>query len=337
MAREITGQINDGHLERDLCMLSLKSLSGLVLTAAFAAFASVASAQTVRVNYIPITDVTPMFVAIDKGYFAAEGLTIVPTPSTGGAAGVPGLMAGAFDVMYGNVVSTMLAQQQGFKLEIIAAGTKQYDNPANTNGIVARAGDPIKTGKDLEGKTVAVNTRNGIIWLFARAWIAKSGGDPSKVTFKEVPFPQMLDALRGKQIDAAFMVNPFFNAAVTDASAFQFVAAPYREVQPDVEVGHYISTQDYFAKNKETMAKYVRAFRKGVQWYNANLRDPDLVHIISGFTKMQPELVAKLDLQRLPEVVNLGSVATTVKLMKDNGLITGDIDLATMTDPDALK
>jgi len=337
MAREITGQINDGHLERDLCMLSLKSLSGLVLTAAFAAFASVASAQTVRVNYIPITDVTPMFVAIDKGYFAAEGLTIVPTPSTGGAAGVPGLMAGAFDVMYGNVVSTMLAQQQGFKLEIIAAGTKQYDNPANTNGIVARAGDPIKTGKDLEGKTVAVNTRNGIIWLFARAWIAKSGGDPSKVTFKEVPFPQMLDALRGKQIDAAFMVNPFFNAAVTDTNAFQLIAAPYREVQPDVEVGHYISTQDYFAKNKETLAKYNRAFRKGVQWYNANLKDPDLVRIISGFTKMQPDLVAKLDLQRLPEVVNLGSVATTVKLMKDNGLITGDIDLAAMTDPDALK
>jgi NitT/TauT family transport system substrate-binding protein len=74
-----------------------------------------------------------------------------------------------------------------------------------------------------------------------------------------------------------------------------------------------------------------------VQWYNANLRDPDLVRIISGFTRMQPELVAKLDLQRLPEVVNLGSVATTVKLMKDNGMITGDIDLAAMTDPSALK
>ena len=63
-------------------MLSLKSLSRLVLAAAFAVFAGAASAQTVRVNYIPITDVTPLFVAIDKGYFAAEGLTIVPTPST---------------------------------------------------------------------------------------------------------------------------------------------------------------------------------------------------------------------------------------------------------------
>jgi NitT/TauT family transport system substrate-binding protein len=318
-------------------MFSMRNLSRVLLTAAFAALATAASAQTVRVNYIPITDVTPLFVAIDKGYFKDEGLTIVPTPSTGGAAGVPGLMAGAFDVMYGNVVSTMLAQQQGFKLEVVRAGTKQFDNPANTNGMVARKGEGIRTGKDLEGKTVAVNTRNGIIWLFARAWIAKSGGDATKVTFKEVPFPQMPDALRGKQINAAFMVNPFFNASVTDPNTFEFVAAPYREVQPDVEVGHYISTQEYFAKNKETLAKYNRAFRKGVQWYNSNLKDPDLIRIISGFTKMQPELVAKLNLQILPEIVNLDSVATTVKLMKDNGLVTSDIDLAAMTAPDALK
>ncbi len=81
----------------------------------------------------------------------------------------------------------------------------------------------------------------------------------------------------------------------------------------------------------------VGAMLDATEWYNANLRDPDLVRIISGFTKMQPELVAKLDLQRLPEVINLDSVATAVKLMKDNGMITGDIDLAAMTYPDALK
>lgn len=318
-------------------MFSMKSFGRVILAAAFAAVGTVASAQTVRVNYIPITDVTPLFVAIDRGYFAAEGLTIVPTPSTGGAAGVPGLMAGAFDVMYGNVVSTMLAQQQGFKLEVIAAGTKVLPDPVDTSGMVARAGDGIKTGKDLEGKTVAVNTRNGIIWLFARSWIAKTGGDVSKVTFKEVAFPQMPDALRGKQIDAAFMVNPFFATSVNNATTFAFVAAPYREVQPGVEVGHYITTQDYFNKNRELLAKYNRAFRKGVVWYNDNLKSPDLVRIVSNFTKMQPELVAKLSLQRLPEVVDPDTVAMTVKLMKDSGLINGDIDVRGMTDPDAMK
>ncbi len=319
-------------------MTRLKSL-GRIIGAAVAlfAFTSFAAAQNLRVNYIPIIDVTPLFAAIDQGYFKDEGINIVLTPSTGGAAGIPGLMAGAYDVMFGNVVSTAIAEQQGFKLVVVGASTKLDPEAPNTSGIVARAADGIKGGKDLEGKTVAVNTRNNVIWLFARAWIAKTGGDPNKVTFKEVPFPQMLDALRGKQVDAAFMVDPFMTAAASDKETFSYIASPYKEVQPGVEIGHYITTRDYLDKNKDLLAKFSRAYRKGVVWYNSNLQNPELVRIISGFTKMQPEQVAKLSLQKMAEVVDPDTVAVTMKLMKDNGLLTRDIDVRGMTDPNAMK
>jgi NitT/TauT family transport system substrate-binding protein len=293
-------------------------------------------AQTLRVNYIPILDVTPVFVAIDKGFFKEQGIDIVATPSTGGAAGVPGLMAGAYDVMYGNVVSTLMAQQQGFKLKIVSAGTKQYEGVAPTNGLIARKGDNVKTGKDLEGKTVAVNTRNGVIWLFARSWIAKTGGDPAKVRFKEVPFPQMNDALRGKQVDAAFNVSPFFGAAVA-GTEFELVALPYTEVQPGVEVGQYVTTEDYFNKNPALLAKYNTAFEKGVAWYNANLTNPDLRRIVSDFTKMQPELVAKISMVKLPQKIDLAAQLATAKLMKESGLLTSDIDVRAMIAPAALQ
>jgi NitT/TauT family transport system substrate-binding protein len=319
-------------------MISRKSFIQLLAATLLTSASTFAAAQTtVRVNYIPIVDVTPLFVAIDKGYFAAEGLTITPTPSAGGAAGIPGLMAGAFDVMYGNIVSTALAEEQGFKLRIISAATKQFAGAAETTGLMARHGDNIKTGKDLEGKTVAVNTRNGVIWLFARSWVTATGGDASKVVFKEVQFPQMLDALRGKQIDAAFMVSPFYNAAAANPAAFDYVGSPYSVVQPGLEVGQYVSTQAYAAKNAETLGKFTRALRKGTQWYNANLTSPDLVRIIAGFTKMQPELVAKLSLQVYPETVDPAVLEKTVKLMKDNGLLTTDVDVRAMIGPEALK
>ena len=38
--------------------------------------------------------------------------------------------------------------------------------------------------------------------------ISGPGGDPERVTFKEVSFPQMEDALRQQRVDAAFMVPP---------------------------------------------------------------------------------------------------------------------------------
>lgn len=295
-----------------------------------------AQAETVRVNYIPILDVTPVFVAIDKGFFKEQGIDVATTPSTGGAAGVPGLMAGAYDVMYGNVVSTLLAQQQGFRLKIVSAGTKQYAGLAVTNGLIARKGDNIRAGKDLEGKTVAVNTRNGVIWLFARAWVTKTGGDAAKVRFKEVPFPQMNDALRSKQVDAAFNVSPFFGAALA-GTEFEMVGQPYPEVQPGVEVGQYITTEDFFNRNQALMARYNTAFEKGVAWYNANLENPDLRRIVAAFTKMQPELVAKIALVKLPEKIELAAQTATAQLMKESGLLTTDIDVRTLVAPAALK
>lgn len=296
-----------------------------------------ASAQTkLRVNYIPIFDVTPMFVAIDKGYFAEEGLAIEPTPSTGGAAGIPGLMAGAYDLLYGNVVSTFLATQQNFKLKVVAPGTHIVKDEPEGAGIVSRKADAIRSGKDLEGKTLAVNTRNGVIWLYAWAWVRKSGGDPAKVTFKEVPFPQMLDALRAKQVDAVYVVDPFFANATNDA-AMDLVVRPYSDVQPGVEVGQYVTTADFHAKNPAAVQKFYRALVRGIDWYNKNLSSPELHRIIAGFTKMRPEVVALQKMHPMQAKMDVAQLAKTLELMREAGMVRTAVDIKSIVDPAIAK
>src|ERR1700755_1730946 len=83
--------------------------------------ASAADLEKLRVSIIPINDVAPLFSAIQNGYFRELGLEIDTTPSAGGAAGIPGLIGGSFDVVYGNVVSVLLAAQQGLDVKVIAA------------------------------------------------------------------------------------------------------------------------------------------------------------------------------------------------------------------------
>lgn len=290
----------------------------------------------VRVSYIPILDVTPLFVGIEKGFFKEQGLEITPIPSSGGATGVPGLMGGAYDVIFGNVVSTYLAQGQGFDLKIISAGTKLSDTTEITTGLVARKEDNIKSGKDLEGKTVGVNTRNGVIWLFARAWIAKTGGDPSKVSFREVGFPQMTDALRSGQIDAAFNVDPFFSAALA-SDEFEMIGQPYPEVQPGVEVGQWITTADFYHNNPDTIRKYTTAFQKAIRWYNANRDTQEVRDIIAGFTKMKPETLARMEFQELPETIDPAAQQTTADLMLESGLLKEPLDVTTVITPEAMQ
>jgi NitT/TauT family transport system substrate-binding protein len=312
--------------------LFLQALAASLLAAPLVSPAQVA----VHVSYIPILDVTPLFVGIEKGFFKQQGLDVTAQPSSGGATGVPGLIGGAYEVIYGNVVSTYLAQSQGFKLKIIAAGTKLTPEAPMSTGIVARKGEGLQGGKDLEGKTVGVNTRNGVIWLFARSWIAKTGGDPGKVRFREVPFPQMTDALRTRQVDAAFNVDPFFSAAAANPE-FAVIGQPYPEVQPGVEVGQWIMTEEFYRKNPEVVRKYTTAFRQAVAWHNAHLDTPELRKIVAGFTRMKPELVEKIQLPPLPERIDPAAQQATADLMLESGMLKSRLDVKAVISAEAVQ
>ena len=294
-----------------------------------------AEPEKLRVSIIPINDVTPLFSAIKNGYFAEEGLTIDTAPSSGGAAGIPGLVAGSFDIVYGNVVSMLLAAQQGLDIRVVAPGTKIVNVEDDSSAMVARADSGIVTGKDLEGKAVGVNTRNNVIWLYARAWIKATGGDPDKVTYREVPHPQMEDALRQKQVDAGFMVIPYVALAL-DKPEFKKVGHPYSAVQLGVDVGQYLTTSKFLAERPETAAKFIKALRRGIEWYNANRGTPELLAIVSGFTRIDVDLLKRVTMSPSPMKVDPGEIEKTMKLMIDNKLLRGPVDIKPLIAEQAL-
>ena len=297
--------------------------------------APAADLEKLRVSIIPIGDVAPLFAAVQNGYFRELGLEIDTTPSAGGAAGIPGLVGGSFDIAYGNVVSALLAVQQGLDVKVIAAGTNLADPAFDASPILVKSDSGIKTGKDLEGKSIAVNTRNNVIWLYARAWVKATGGDPERVTFKEVPFPQMEDALRQQRVDAAFMVAPF-SIVASQKGGLTKIGNPYSQVQPGVDVGQYIATGKLVAAKPETVKKFVTGLRRGVEWYNANLTNDALLTIISGYTRADVSLLKMAPLPTAPLRSDLSQVKKTMDLMIENKLLPAPLDLAKIIDPLAL-
>jgi NitT/TauT family transport system substrate-binding protein len=297
--------------------------------------APAADLEKVRVSIIPIGDVAPLFAAVQNGYFRELGLEIDTTSSAGGAVGIPGLIGGSFDIAYGNVVSALLAVHQGLDVKVIAAGTNLADPSLDASPILVRSDSGIKTGKDLEGKSIAVNTRNNVIWLYARAWVKATGGDPERVTFKEVPFPQMEDALRQQRVDAAFMVAPFSIVAAHKGGLTK-VGNPYSDVQPGVDVGQYIATGRLVAAKPETIKKFVTGLRRGVEWYNANLTSDTLLTLISGYTKADVSLLKLAPLPAAPLRSDLSQIRKTMELMIENKLLPAPLDLAKIIDPLAL-
>ena len=321
------------HKERRrLMLLAAAAVSALVALPGHAQ-----EKKTLKVSIIPISDVAPLFAATKEGYFKQQGLEIDTAPTAGGAVGIPGMVAGAYDIVFTNVVSTVQAKAQGLPIKIISPASAVGDGSQADEGagILVRKGEGIRTGADLVGKSLAVNTQKNIIWLYARAWIQKSGGDPNKVTYREVPFPQMLDALRGKSVDAVFAVDPFLTIAKAD-TGLEFIGSPYTSVQPNLSVAQYVVTEDFLAKNPETVKRFNAALHMGIEWVSKHLGSKELRDLLSSYTKINPELLAKMSpLVDPPRKVDAESIRKTIALMKAHGLLTGDVSPETLLAPSA--
>jgi NitT/TauT family transport system substrate-binding protein len=315
----------------------MRTLLALLVVALLAVPAQAQEKKTLKVSIIPISDVAPLFAAMKEGYFKQQGLEIDTAPTAGGAIGIPGLLAGAYDIVFTNVVSTVQARAQGLPIKIIAPASSVGDGPQNDAGagILVRKGEGIKTGADLAGKSLAVNTQKNIIWLYARAWVQKAGGDPNKVTYREVPFPQMLDALRGKRVDAIFNVDPFVTIAKADAG-LEFIGSPYIAVQPNLSVAQYVATEDFIAKNPDTLKRFNTALHMGIGWVNKNLKGKELRDLLASYTRISPEMLAKMAQPgEAPTKVDAESIRKTIALMKAHDLVTGDVNVEALLAPSA--
>jgi NitT/TauT family transport system substrate-binding protein len=315
-----------------LLQVATLTISGLL------ALTTVAQAQTtkIRVSTIPIIDTAPLQVGIAKGFFAAEGLEVDTTPTAGGAMGLPALAAGQVQITFSNVISVVLGAKQGLGFEIIAAGSNTGEKTPDLAALIAKKGSTIKTGKDLEGKRVAVNTRNNIIWLYARAWVQATGGNPDAVTYLEVPFPQMVDAVKGDRVDAAFVVEPFLSAGVA-SDAVSIVGWPYNAVQKRIPVSQYVATKTFISQNPGVIDRWVRAYNKSVDWTNQNQGSEEWTKIIAAYTRLAPEQIRSLSLPPYEKTVDPASIDMVVEQMRKNKMIEGPFESKALLYRTAIK
>ncbi len=314
---------------------SRRSFVAASLAVAAAPAARAQTAETLRVGTIPATDVAPLYAAIKQGYFRDEGLAIDTSANPGGATGVTGLVGGSYDITYGNVVSTLLAAQQGLDVKVIAPGVKLLDAADDPTALIVRSDGAIKSGKDLEGKSVGVNARNGIIWLYARAWIRKTGGNPDLVTFREIPFPSMEDALRQSRVDAIYSVPPFAKITLGQPQ-FAAIAQPYTDVQPGLDIGHYLVTGTFLATRGASVEKFARALRRGIDWYNADRENSALLAVIADYTGLKTDVLRTIHLPLAPKSCDPAQMAATMRLLLAEGLLKQPVDIGKLVAPIAL-
>ncbi len=246
----------------------------------------------VKVGVIPIVDTAPLWLGKEKGFFSDEGIDLTITTTTGGAAAVPGVVSGSFDLAFGNSVSVMVAADKGLPLQFVTNGVSTSGTDPDFGAVVVPKGSDIKRPKDLAGKTVSVNNLNNIGDTTIRKVVQDDGGDPKSLKFVEVAFPDAPAALDRGQVDAAWVLEPFLSAAV--AKGATVVSYNYVDFDPKLDIAGYFTKKDVIDKKPEMVAKFTTAMNKSLDYAQQH---PDEVRAIVGtYTKIGEADRAKMAL-----------------------------------------
>jgi len=176
------------------------ALAGLALAAGWAGAAGTGwAADKVRVGKAADNAWTFSTLEVGKeaGIFAKNGLDVDIVAVAGDAKLQQALAAGSLDFGLGSGPSMAFSAKGAPSIAVAA-----FAGPPKNLSVVVAADSPIKTVKDLKGKTLSVTTRGSLTeWLAKRLSIAEGWGPDGVKTVALGAFTSSLAALRTHEID----------------------------------------------------------------------------------------------------------------------------------------
>jgi NitT/TauT family transport system substrate-binding protein len=279
----------------------------------------------VTVGVIPIIDVAPLYLGIEQGFFRERGLDITPAPAQGGSAIVPAVLAGENQFGFSNVVSLLTAREKGVPIVAVAGGASSTGDPENdVNAVLVGKGSTLQSAKDLEGKKVAINALNNIGDTTIKTAVQKAGGDPSKVTFVEMPFPDMPAQLAAGQVDAAWESEPFRSQIVAEGGRILF--NNLTETYPELQIAVYFTSEQTKAEDPEMVKAFTEGMTESLEYAQAN---PDAARaVLATYTKIPPEVAAKVVLPVFDPQLDTASATAVGEAAQSFGTLTKAPDVA---------
>ncbi|MFS8197956.1 ABC transporter substrate-binding protein [Streptomyces sp. CWNU-52B] len=275
------------------------------------------STTRVKVGIIPIVDVAPLYLGQKKGFFGSRGIDLDMVSAQGGAAIIPGVVSGQFQFGFSNTTSLMVAQVKGVPVRSVVNGAASNGKVGgDVTGVGVRKDSSIKSAADLAGHTVAVNTLRNIGDTTVRESVRVAGGDPSEVKFVEIPFDQMPAALDDGRVDAAWMGEPAMTIA--KGQGVRVVASPFAETDPKLTVATWFTSAELEKRDPELVKRFTEAMTESLRY--ATDHPDEARRILTTYTKISGDVLAKLTLPSWPAEVDTASLAKLAALGERDGL-----------------
>lgn len=228
------------------------------------------------------------FVAKDRGFFAEHGLNVKIQPMLG-MTSISSVVASSIQFSGPTPSNFLQAVDNGLDL-VVTAGAYAFPTPSKV-GVLLPVNSKIKTPKDLEGKKFGVPGINALQHILIRKWLAENKVDVSKVTFIELTFPQIPDALKSGQVDAASANEPFYERVIA-----QNIGKPFFDLSTLIPAGTtgamYVASREWAQKNPKTIKEFRAALTDAKNFIENNPQEA--MKSVGNYMKLPAEAIATL-------------------------------------------
>jgi NitT/TauT family transport system substrate-binding protein len=275
----------------------------------------------VKIALYPSTDYPALYLGQSEGIFEKHGVELEIEQVTDPQAIVAAINSGSTDLGSTSVSGASTAViTGGLDLKVVAPADLMPKE--GYVEIVTRADSGIDSLKDLEGKTVATITLNGLFDLAMRTAVEAEGGDVSTIKSLAMPPTDEPQALKAGRVDAIVIQDPFLVNMMKDKT-FKSLGNPFSHFDYSVPGSAYYSA----GKTVEEKGDVLRRFREAHTEATAKLReDPDQARaIFPEYTQLTPDVANAIGLPDYDASLPADGVQKMLEGMKKYGFLKEDI------------
>jgi NitT/TauT family transport system substrate-binding protein len=297
-----------------------------------------ATAEDISVGAIKLAIDGPFYIAQDKGYFAAEGLNVeikyldsaepiaVAVASGDIDVGATGFTGGLFALAgQGNIriVAGLTREMPGFHLLAVAESKHAYESGLRSFG-------------DLGNRAVGVSQTGSSSHYILQSLAAKYGIDMKTIRLLPLQgIPNMISAVVGGQADAVVIAGLPILPAISrgDAKLLGWVGD-----EISYQVSGVFVTKKTAEQRRDTVERFLRAFRKGTHDYHDAFSSADDTRADGPTSAATVELIAQHLGQSMEQVHNsigfidrdarldVADVIHQIEWYRSEGMVKGTVD-----------
>ena len=251
-------------------------------------------------DWLPAGDKAAIYLGVEQGLFAAEGIDVEIASARGGSDVVTKLATNSADFGSAGLASLLQAKAQG-EVPVVAVAPIYNKQP---DAFFTTEGSGIESFKDIVGKTVATPTfsASNVVWPLL---LERNGIDPNSVKLLKLDPGALAPMLATGKVDATInwlTVAPGFVRALGEADK-TLKTIPWSEYGFEGYGLSLVASQRFVQSHPEVAKKFVKAYQQAQK--NA-IADP------AAAAAALKKMVAEVDEQQAEE-----QFAASVPLMQN--------------------